>query len=1075
MKNVFANHLFVKLGLFISTYAISQANLLAASAKTTRFAAIWPAQGQSPLGKISDDPEKPFYTDANDFNLDLRPSTQDAKQQGAIWEQEAGTSALAQDNSPFRPQVLFSLDHSVTPQTYEEESLMIPEGKTHQHVDDVSWDEDTFSLDPFSTHAPVADNYSWEHSDEQSAPHVQVNAVQPIPEEDSLPEELLYLNNISPSDTRTKAVAPPSPAAAAPPERIYREAPKSPPLPRAAVAQTAPTAPKAPVTPSAPTQATPSEENALPPKTILINFNNVGMIEYIRFISRISNKNFIFDEADLQFNVTIISEEPTSIENIMMALIQELRIHDLTLIEQGNNLIIHKNPKVNAVSKVVADDLSDLNPDRADIVTQVFRLNTLDPDRAAAIIRPLVSSNALVEVIKPTNHIIVTDIVTNVQQIGKLLKSLDAPNNGLVIGQYVARTAGIDVLMPLVQRIMAPISHDQTLIYVPYEQANSIFIVSSPFLVERSISILQHLDQEKGKTRIIELGQLKFEQGKGAGAAGAGAGAPAAQPTAPKAVAQPTGWDFGPSRTEYYEKQAEEKAKPAPAPQPPSEHLAIYPMFIPVEIPVKVEVPVPIPPPPETPAEKEAKERYLSAPPPPSRVGLTEFREEEVIPVEKISRRVQTNENYIAKPVLQTKFYIHKLQYRKGDAVQAQLLQIAQSMLNTKGHDNLLNTINTVQYLQDSKALVFTGTPDNIEKVRELVEQIDIPLREVYIEMLILNTTVDDALHYGVNWGNRFGGGHQAGSQGFQVGVSPLQGVLDSASVTGLDAPIPNASTFVGPPPFNNAIMPDPSNLAKTVSGNFSLGIIGQHIIHKGLGLEFNSIGALVNAIHSRTDMKVVMNPKIIAEDNVPAYIFVGITTPFQTQSVANAFGNTITNNFDYRDVGTSLQVTPHIMNSDMITLEILEEVSSISTPVTTGQTSTTVIAPTTSKNTTRTTVHVPNGNFVILSGMIEDDYTYTRTQIPCLGSIPLLGGGFSDKNNTDTKRNLMIFIRPIIVDTDEEYQNLTRHQQDIWEFKEKLPKMWIQETDQALDYFNVRRTWNTDDEDLPDCNQFGH
>ena len=82
------------------------------------------------------------------------------------------------------------------------------------------------SLDPFSTHAPVADNYSWEHSDEQSAPHVQVNAVQPILEEDSLPEELLYLNNISPSDTRTKAVATPSPAAEAPPERIYREPPK---------------------------------------------------------------------------------------------------------------------------------------------------------------------------------------------------------------------------------------------------------------------------------------------------------------------------------------------------------------------------------------------------------------------------------------------------------------------------------------------------------------------------------------------------------------------------------------------------------------------------------------------------------------------------------------------------------------------------------------------------------------------------------------------------------------------------------------------------------------------------------
>src|ERR1700733_3138114 len=69
-------------------------------------------------------------------------------------------------------------------------------------------------------------------------------------------------------------------------------------------------------------------------KTVLINFNNVSMIEYIRFISRITNRNFIFDESDLQFNVTIVSEEPATIDNIMTALLQELRIRDLSLIEE---------------------------------------------------------------------------------------------------------------------------------------------------------------------------------------------------------------------------------------------------------------------------------------------------------------------------------------------------------------------------------------------------------------------------------------------------------------------------------------------------------------------------------------------------------------------------------------------------------------------------------------------------------------------------------------------------------------------------------------------------------------------
>src|SRR5262249_10137100 len=154
---------------------------------------------------------------------------------------------------------------------------------------------------------------------------------------------------------------------------------------------TAPAAPASiPPIPPPPASALPVPEAAvdeetaaerfIPPKTILINFNNVAITEYLRFISRISGKNFIFDEADLQFNVTIISEEPTSIENVMTALLQELRIHDHDLIEQGNNLIIHRNTKVNSISRVVANEYDESIPG-SEIITQVFRLNTLQPEK----------------------------------------------------------------------------------------------------------------------------------------------------------------------------------------------------------------------------------------------------------------------------------------------------------------------------------------------------------------------------------------------------------------------------------------------------------------------------------------------------------------------------------------------------------------------------------------------------------------------------------------------------------------------------------------------------------------------
>jgi type III secretion protein C len=814
-----------------------------------------------------------------------------------------------------------------------------------------------------------------------------------------------------------------------------------------------------------------------PPKTILINFNNVSIIEFIRFISRISNKNFVFDETDLQFNVTIVSEEATSIENIMTALLQELRIHDLILIEQGNNLIIHKNPKVNSVSKVVADDIPGSSSPTSEIVTQVFRLNTLEPDRAIAVIRPLVSDNAILEFIRDTNHLIVTDLHANVVEIGKLLKSLDAPNSGLVIGQYVAKTTDINQLVPLVQQIMSPISKDNPLVFVPYDNSNSIFIVSSPFLVERSISILQHLDQEKGKTRIINLQELQFESSALQDLFGSG-GIKAQEeqnrrdqelknrlnrPSYAEEVRPPGGWEYEPSSTTFLRPQKNDNE---------STGTNILPLFIPVEIPAFSSA-----------QEKElldAKnaleelealrlQRCNQRPPAPWHVGVTEFPHQEVIYPETIKRDLPLNTDYIPVPVNRSKFYIHKLQYRAGDIVATQIQQIGTSLQNTKGNDELLEAINTIQWLQGSKSLVFTGAPEYLEKVRELVEQIDIPLRQVYIEMLVLNTTVNDSLNYAVNWANRFGGGNQAGSQGFNTGASPLQGVMDSTGVINLGNVIPNPPTAN----FDQIIEPDPIPLA--LNSGFSLGVIGQNIIHKGLGLQFNSIGALVTAMHMRDVVKVILNPKIITEDNVPAQIFVGVTTPFKTQSVSNDQGSIITNNFEYRDVGTSLQVTPHLHNSDIITLDIYQERSSLeTTPASTGN-SNVVIGPTTLKNSTKTTVHVPSGFFVIISGLLEDDSERTKTQVPCLGSVPFIGGAFTDKANTDSKSNLMMFIRPVIIDTDEEYQNLTRHQQDVWKFKGEMPKEWLQETEEALDFLNLRSTMNTDDEDLPNCQQFAH
>ncbi|KAF3362308.1 putative component D of type II secretion pathway [Chlamydiales bacterium STE3] len=697
-------------------------------------------------------------------------------------------------------------------------------------------------------------------------------------------------------------------------------------------------------------------------RTILINFNNVSIIEFIRFISRISNKNFIFNDLDLDFNVTIVSEEAATIENVMAVLMQVLRVHGLSLMEQGNNIMIHRNKAVNAISQVVADGLP-LPLQMHELITQVFRLNTLDAEKAAELVQPLISEGALVEVLPGSNHLIVTDITTNIGKIGQLLRSLDAPISGMVIGQYVVVNARVDSLISLAERVMEPIADGKPLVFVAHNPSRSIFIVSTPFLVDRSLAILRNLDVNVGVTRIFSGENLRFAgQGKGEG-----------------------------------ETEGEKEGEGAEASTQAG----------------------------QGDIESELDEQIRQA------GGVIRGP----LPTGTLENRSSWNADLPEGHIERIKFYIHKLRYRKGEQIMDALQRVGISLQETgTGNLDLIATIQSIQWIESSNSLVFTGTIDAVAKVKELIEEIDTPLRQVFIEMLIMETTLDDSLNYSVNWGSRFNNrGDVAGSQSFISEVSTLNNALDSA------AP---GSTI------------DVAGLAR--QAGYHLGIVGRNITHGGLS--FDTIGALVTAFHQKDKVEILMNPKLLVEDNATAEVFVGVNTAFQISSIANDRGEIITNNFEFRDVGTLLRVTPLISNNDVITLEIREEVSSIASQTqSTGALSSQTPGPTTRINRTITKVHVPNKYFLVMSGMIQDENERIRTQVPCLGGVPVIGAAFGGKSATERKRNLMIFIRPQIIDTAEDIDNITRHEQDIFRNKARSKKMWKYEVEEALDFLNIK------------------
>ncbi len=572
-------------------------------------------------------------------------------------------------------------------------------------------------------------------------------------------------------------------------------------------------------------------ENSGSTKEISINFNNVAMLEYIRFISRISNKNFIFDDEDLKFNVTIVSEEPTTVENLMAALLQELKIRDLSVMEQGNNIIIHRNPRVRSPARIVVDGSDLLAANESELVTRVFRLNTLDPVKASEIIRPLLSEDALIEVLRDTNNLIITDLVTNINKIAQLVGTLDAPNSGISIGQYVVRSALVDSLVDLAYKILQPIAQGNPFVLVPHPASNSIFVVSNSFIVEKALAILQNLDLNEGHTRILSLETLQPFHSNGS------------------YHSTSTGLGGG------YESNG----------QP-----LIPGNFNSIELG-------------KNSATMPGDTRDLKS----GSIG-TSSKWTQDLPVGHIER---------------TLFFIYKLRYRKGDHIEAALRKIAESLqLMGTANADFISAINSIQWIESSNALIFTGIAAALEKVKELILEVDVPLRQVFIEMLILDTTITDALTYSVDWINRFGGGTTTGEEGF-VAVPSNSGT--SSFVSAAQTILPNSTGSC--PPVAACPLPVATNFLS--AGGFAAGIIGTHLTHNGT--RFSSIGALVKAIHTDSKAEIILNPKIITEDNNPAEIFVGGTDRYKTQSITNDLGSLVTNNFQFIDVGTSLKVTP--------------------------------------------------------------------------------------------------------------------------------------------------------------------
>jgi general secretion pathway protein D len=305
---------------------------------------------------------------------------------------------------------------------------------------------------------------------------------------------------------------------------------------------------------------------------------------------------------------------------------------------------------------------------------------------------------------------------------------------------------------------------------------------------------------------------------------------------------------------------------------------------------------------------------------------------------------------------------------------------------------------------KSTNTLVIIAEPEEYAILEDVIKQLDEPRTMVYVEALIMEVSATKAMDLGVEWrvGNEYNGGYSAGSSGgvwfggSQGSNTPIADAINTGTLTGL-----------------------PSGFVAGVIGNgITLGAI-----------TFPTIAAFVRAVKTDTDFNIISTPQILTLDNEEASIEVGQNIPFVTRvDLGDQTTSRAIQNFEYKDVGVTLKVTPQINDEGFIRLKVEESIKAVISQTALGGT---VLAPTTAYRTAKTSINLKAGETAVIGGLIETTLNRGKTQTPCLGNIPALGWLFKNTSDRDEKTNLMVFLTPHVVRNIDEANQLYRLKKD--------------------------------------------
>ncbi len=323
---------------------------------------------------------------------------------------------------------------------------------------------------------------------------------------------------------------------------------------------------------------------------------------------------------------------------------------------------------------------------------------------------------------------------------------------------------------------------------------------------------------------------------------------------------------------------------------------------------------------------------------------------------------------------------------------------------------------------ETNNALIVTASAHDYAAVREVIRALDQPRRQVYIEAVVMDLSVqrmnelDAAFH----------GFAPVGSSTVYGGSNPLKSLLLPTDGTSLQALVLGVR---GPD------IPVPSFLQQTL-GTTSI---------PGLGF-------FLDAYATANDTDILSTPHILATDNTPAELHVQLNTSLQRNAASygspsggssasplSVYAAPATQN--YGKIGPQIKVTPHLDDSDDVRLDVQETISDLTTDGPQGGTLGTVNF---NERGASTTLTVKDGRTAVIGGLVKDKRVHTEVKVPILGDIPLLGALFRSTSDEVEKDNLVLVLTPHIIRNEEDMRRI---------FETRM-----QERQEFLDHFFVFR-----------------